>query len=73
MILLVTSGFTDRFPYGLVIGTVDEILSDKSSNSYSLKIKTAANLYNVEFVNVINNLQKEEAEQLLKKVKKTNE
>jgi rod shape-determining protein MreC len=70
---VITSGFSDRFPYGLLIGTIDEIIADKSSNTYTLKLKTAANFFNVQFVYVIDNLQKNEAGELLKKVKKTNE
>jgi rod shape-determining protein MreC len=70
---VVTSGYTDRFPYGLLIGIVSEILQDTKSNSYSLRIKTAANFYNVQFVYIINNILKEEPLQLLKKVQKTNE
>jgi rod shape-determining protein MreC len=70
---VVTSGFTERFPYGLLIGTVDEVLAEKSSNMLVVKVKTAADFYNVQFVNIINNLKKDEPQQLLKKVKKTNE
>ena len=70
---VVTSGFTDRFPYGLLIGTVTDVIIEKSSNSVTLKLKTAADFYNIQFVNIINNLKKEEPQQLLKKVKKTNE
>ncbi len=70
---VITSGFSDKFPYGLLIGTIDEIISDKSSNTYTIKVKTACNFYTVQFVYVINNLQKEEPAELLKKVKKTNE
>ena len=70
---VITSGFSEKFPAGLLIGTIDEIVEDKSSNVYTLKVKTAANFYNVEFVYIINNLQKEEPGELLKRVKKTNE
>lgn len=70
---VVTSGFTERFPYGLLIGTADKILLDKKSNSYTLQIKTAANFYNLQYVYIINNLLKEEPAQLLKQVQKKNE
>ena len=70
---VVTSGFTDRFPYGILIGTVSEVLLEKTSNNYTLKVKTAANFYNVQFVYIINNLLKQEPQELLKRVKKTNE
>ena len=70
---VITSGFSDKFPYGLLIGTIDEIVEDKSSNAYTLKVRTAANFFNLEFVNIIDNRQKEEPAELLKKVKKINE
>ena len=70
---VITSGFSDKFPYGLLIGTIAEISNEKSSNVYTLKVKTAANFYNVQFVYIINNLQKEEPKELIKRVEKTNE
>jgi rod shape-determining protein MreC len=70
---VITSGFSDKFPFGLLIGTVKEVVDDKTSNTYLIKVKTAANFYNLQYVNVINNLQKEEPQQLLKSVKKINE
>jgi rod shape-determining protein MreC len=70
---IITSGNSDKFPYGLFIGTIKEIENDKTSSAYIIKVKTAANFYNLQYVYVINNLQKEEPRQLLKKVKKTNE
>jgi len=70
---VITSGFSEKFPYGLLIGTVDEIVEDKSTNVYTLKVKTASNFYNLEFIYIINNLQKTEPGELLKRVKKTNE
>ena len=70
---VITSGFSDKFPYGLLIGTVKEIENDKTSSTYFIRIKTAANFYNLQYVYVINNLQKEEPQQLLKKAQKINE
>ena len=70
---IITSGFSDKFPYGLLIGTVLDVEDDKTSTTHIIRIKTATNFYNLQYVNVINNLQKEEPEQLLKSVKKINE
>lgn len=70
---VITSGFSDKFPFGLLIGTVIDAVNDKASGSYVIKVKTAANFYSLQYANIINNLQKEEAQQLLKSVKKTNE
>lgn len=70
---VITSGFSEKFPYGLLIGTIDQIIEDKSSNVYTIKVRTAANFYTVEYVYIINNLQKQEPADLLKRVKKVNE
>lgn len=70
---VISSGLSDKFPYGLLIGTIHEIIEDKSSNTYNIKVKTAANFFNVQYVYVINNLKKEELQDIMKRVKKTNE
>lgn len=61
-----TSGFTTTFPYGLMIGTIDEIVPDKSTNNYLIKLKSTANFYNLQYVYAIENYQKEEITRLLK-------
>lgn len=70
---VITSGFSDKFPFGLLIGTVREVVNDKTNSTYLIKVKTAANFYNLQYVNIINNLQKDEPQLLLKSVKKINE
>ncbi|MEO7766564.1 MAG: rod shape-determining protein MreC, partial [Ferruginibacter sp.] len=64
-----TSGFTPTFPYGLMIGTIDEILSDKSTNNYVIKLKSATDFFNVQYVYAIENFQKEEINRLLENAK----
>lgn len=61
-----TSGFTATFPYGLMIGTIDEIVPDKSTNNYIIKLKSTVNFYNLQYVYAIENFQKEEINRLLK-------
>ncbi len=61
-----TSGFTTTFPYGLMIGTIDEIIPDKSTNNYLIKLKSTANFYNLQYVYAIENYQKDEITRLLK-------
>lgn len=61
-----TSGFTTTFPYGLMIGTIDEVIPDKSTNNYLIKLKSTANFYNLQYVYAIENYQKEEINRLLK-------
>ena len=70
---VITSGITTTFPYGLMIGTVDQVSPDKASNNYIIKIKSAANFYNLQFVYAIDNYQKDEINKLTEKAKaKTN-
>lgn len=67
---IITSGYSLTFPYGIPIGTVLSIIDDKSSNFYVLKIKPTTNFFNVQYVNVIENLQKEEQKKLEEATKK---
>lgn len=67
---IVTSQYSSRFPQGIMVGTVDEIVNDQSSNFYTLRLKTATNFYSVEYVSVIENLQKEEQKKLEEATKK---
>lgn len=54
---VVTSPTSSLFPGDLMVGTIAEIVDDKSSNFYSLKVKPATNFFNIEFVYVIANTQ----------------
>ncbi|MEP6673777.1 MAG: rod shape-determining protein MreC [Ferruginibacter sp.] len=67
---VVTTGFTDAFPYGLLIGTVKDVVADKGSNNYIIHIKSTANFYNLQYVYTIDNLQKDELNKLIDKSKK---
>ncbi|RYF48467.1 MAG: rod shape-determining protein MreC [Cytophagaceae bacterium] len=61
---VVTSGYSLSFPPGILIGTVNEIIDDKTSNFYSLKLQPSTNFYSVEYVTVVDNLQKDEQKRL---------
>jgi len=54
---IVTSEISTLFPPGILVGTVYEIVEDKTSNFYTVKIKTATNFFNVEYVYVIEDTQ----------------
>jgi rod shape-determining protein MreC len=70
---VITSGYSDKFPYGLLIGTVSQIENDKASTTYIIKVKTAVNFNNLQYAYIISNLQKDEPQKLLNRVKKINE
>jgi rod shape-determining protein MreC len=54
---VVTSPTSSIFPGNLMVGTISEIVDDRSSNFYSLKVKPATNFFNIEYVYVIANTQ----------------
>ena len=66
---MLTSGFTPTFPYGMLVGIIDEVVADKSTNNFLIKIKSAANFYNLQYVFAIDNFQKDEINKLLEKAK----
>ena len=61
---IVTSQYSYYFPQGIMVGTVLDIIDDQSKNSYTLRLKPATNFYNVEYVTVVENLQKTEQKKL---------
>jgi len=67
---VITSGFSTAFPKGIFLGRVEAVYSETSSNNYKVKLHTAANFYNLEYVYGINNVQQDEVEKILEKVQK---
>jgi rod shape-determining protein MreC len=62
---VVTSAFASyRFPQGILIGTVMDIVDDKTSSFYILRLKPATNFFNVQYVTVVENLLKDEQAKL---------
>lgn len=67
---VITSGFSTTFPKGMLIGRVEAVFSESSSNSYKIKVRTAANFYNLQYVYAIDNAQADMINSLLEKAKK---
>jgi rod shape-determining protein MreC len=61
---VLTSNVSVIYPAGIVVGTIAEIIDDKSSNFYKLKLRTATDFSNLQYVYIIEDLQKEEKEKL---------
>jgi rod shape-determining protein MreC len=66
---VVTSGVTLTYPAGMLIGVIDEIRPDKSTNNFIIRLKTAANFYNLQYVYAVKNYQKAEIDRLMEKAK----
>jgi len=66
---IITSGFSTSFPKGMLIGFVKEVIAEKSTNNFMIKLRSATNFYNLEFVYAIDNKQTEEINKILDKAK----
>ena len=54
---VLTSTYSFNFPPGYMVGTIAEVLTDKSTNFYVLKVKPGAKFYSLQQVFVVENLQ----------------
>jgi rod shape-determining protein MreC len=67
---VLTSSVSFNFPPGYMVGTIAEIKLDNTSGMYVLKVKTAANFYNLQQVHVIENIEYDEQTRLNAETKK---
>jgi rod shape-determining protein MreC len=67
---IISSGYSTSFPKGMMIGVVEEVIPEKSTNNFKIRFRSAANFYNIEFVYAIENKQADEINGLLNKAKK---
>jgi len=65
---IVTSGFSDFFPEGLMVGTIEDHKSETDDNFYSLKVKLSTDFGALKNVLLISNTN-DEIKELEKKVK----
>ncbi|MCX7696906.1 MAG: rod shape-determining protein MreC [Bacteroidales bacterium] len=63
---VITSPYSDIFPAGLLIGTIEKIDIDESNSFYLLEFKLAVDFGNLSIVYVVTDLLKEEINQLHK-------
>jgi rod shape-determining protein MreC len=67
---VLTSKVSFNFPPGYMVGTVEDIKLDNATGMYLLKIKTAANFYNLQQVHVIENVERAEQVKLFEETRK---
>jgi rod shape-determining protein MreC len=70
---VLTSPYSYNIPPGFMVGTVADIKVDNSTGMYLLKIKTAANFYNLQQVHIIENIDRDEQVRLFEETWKTTE
>ena len=67
---VLTSKVSFNFPPGYMVGTVAEVKLDNTTGMYLLKVKTAANFYNLQQVHVVENIDRDEQVKLFDETKK---
>lgn len=67
---VLTSAYSYNFPPGHMLGTVADIIVDNSTSFYILKIKTAADFFNLRQVHVVENIQYDEQVKLYEETRK---
>lgn len=67
---VITSGFSTTFPKGLLIGRVEAVYKESATNNLRIKLRTAANFYNIQYAYAIDNVHSEPVKDLLDKLKK---
>jgi rod shape-determining protein MreC len=61
---VVTSNFSANFPSDMLVGFVQSISAQPSSNFYTIKVKAATNFFSLQYVNLVDNVQWEEQRRL---------
>jgi len=54
---VLTSTYSANFPSHLLVGTINSVVADPSSNFYTLKVKTATNFFSIQYVYLVENLR----------------
>ncbi len=62
---VITSGFSTTFPKGLLIGRVEGVYTEQSSNYFRVRFRTAANFYNLQYAYVIVNAEQDAVNKIL--------
>lgn len=57
---IVTSGFSSTFPSDIMIGTVSDFRIEQGSNFYTVDVELNTDLSNIEYVNIVQNLMRDE-------------
>jgi rod shape-determining protein MreC len=67
---VLTSPVSFNFPPHYLIGTIESSTVDAATGTYILKLRTAANFYNLQHVHVIENVEREEQVKLFNETRK---
>ena len=67
---IVTSGYSDVFPPGIMVGTIESFNKQTDDNFYTLKVRLAADFQSLNALSVIDNLSQEEQKEIEREARK---
>jgi len=67
---VITSGFSTSFPAGLLIGRVQAVYAEKSSNNFLIRLRTFTDFNNLTYAYAINNVRQQAIEKVIDSLKK---
>jgi rod shape-determining protein MreC len=70
---VLTSNISLNYPPGLMVGTIVKAEIEKGGNNYLIQVKPGSNFYNLEFVDVIENMLLNEQQELENRARKNKE
>jgi rod shape-determining protein MreC len=70
---VLTSELSSIYPPNIMVGVIQEFYREPSTNFITIKLKPATNFYNIQFVNAIEDLQKDERGKLEQTTKSQHE
>ena len=63
---IITSGYSSIFPEGIMIGTIKDFNFNEGNDFYNIRISLSTDFLNINYINVVSNLLKEEQKNLEK-------
>jgi rod shape-determining protein MreC len=67
---IITSGFSQIFPEGILIGTISDFEVRRGENFYTISVDLATDFNNLDYVSVVRNIYTEELKQLESNIRK---
>lgn len=68
---VITSGYSSHFPAGMIVGYVESLDDRAEENFHRINIRLSTDFRRLEYVQVVNDLLKDEEDQLLEQVEQT--
>ncbi len=66
---IITSGYSTIFPEGIIVGTIDSFYNEQGTNFYNISVDLNLDMNNLQYVNIVDDIMREERQEIEKKLK----